>query len=433
MSVRVDIGYGSISKPATATMPVEETKTKGSKLRYQELPRRKIPARLWSATSITGIVVVGLVLVAGLVVLFSTHATESTSIASLAATLSDRKPITPVLRGKLPIFSNAATVGHLKPDVDSVAGAIAAAHLFHATPTAPGAINRESAYALKLFNVPEPKQTDDPSLTNAHWILIDHGSKKQNFLNDERVVALIDHHSMAEDEVDINHPIYVDIRPWGSINTVLAFMYSDYGLPLPPPIAGIMLSAIISDTLNLRSPTTTDYDREAWRVLSDVIGFNKQQTNELARSLFQAKSDVTGLTPTQVLLLDFKSYVEGPTTFGWGSGETTTPENYLSSAMFPQYLSSLAKTKIEKNLDFMFFSVTDIDPDLARPRSIVFLGGEAEKMLATAAFPSAKPYQNNPHLLDVGALMSRKKDFIPALKKGLALVLASKLALANSS
>lgn len=294
-------------------------------------PRRRTTLTNRLHAGLVKVVLLGFAVVTVGVVLISMVAGVETSTASVQLHGKSIKLSELSLSGPMPVFKDVAMVGHLAPDLDSVAGAISAAFLFNGTPTIPGEINPEARHALTQFQLPVPIFANDSSLINKTWLLVDHGSKSQNFLDDESVVGLIDHHSMAEDEVDISHPIYVDIRPWGSVNTILSFMYSRYQVAVPHSIAGLMLAAITSDTLNLRSPTTTVYDRIAHKQLGQMIGISSQkELDDFALDLFLAKSNTTGMTPAEIVTLDYKEYVVGSVRLGWGSGETAAPQDYLN-------------------------------------------------------------------------------------------------------
>ena len=90
----------------------------------------------------------------------------------------------------------------------------------------------------------------------------------------DKIVGVIDHHALQNNTIITEKPIFVDIRPWGSMSSILAYEFATQRVHLPVPIAGMLLSAVLSDTLNLRSPTTTEWDR---RVVAMLVQYTKVQ------------------------------------------------------------------------------------------------------------------------------------------------------------
>jgi len=312
---------------------------------------------------------------------------------------------------------NVAVIGHLNPDMDTVAASVAGAYLFQGIAVLSGQANTESKFCLEKFNVPLPIQVDElDQKENFKWMLVDHGAQtlRSNLFKEENILAILDHHKLAEDEVEVPVPIYVDIRPWGSSNSILFYHFRNAQKVIPYRIAGVMACAIISDTLNLRSPTKTKFDEIALSALLTQIGY--ENSTKLAYELFEAKSDISGLTQKEVILLDFKIFKSNGRTFGWGSGNTVRPELYFASGVLENYIEALEQVKTENALDYIFFSVTDIDPQQSDiTTTLITLKDDLE--LATRAFPQGKVLGRN--TIFIGALVSRKTDFIPAIERAL--------------
>ena len=155
--------------------------------------------------------------------------------------------------------------GHLNPDTDSICSALVLADYLNRTgstnlviPCRLGELNKETKYALKMFNVTEPKLITDPSEAD-EVILVDHNEPAQslNFKN-AKIVGLIDHHAISG--FYTKDPINVITKPLGSTCTVLYQLYKSNGIEITHEIAGLIISAIISDTLLLRSAITTIED-----------------------------------------------------------------------------------------------------------------------------------------------------------------------------
>jgi len=185
-----------------------------------------------------------------------------------------------------------------------------------------------------------------------------------------------------------------------------------------------MLCGIVSDTMNLRSPTTTQFDRNAVKALSHIVGMDTEGAiGAFAKEMFAAKSDVSHLTTEGKVTLDFKTFQLSGKKVGWGSGQTVDPAPYIANA--GEYIEAAKSVKAKNSLDLMFFAITNIDPTVAQPTSLVFIVGPEELAVAKAAFPLWKPYtppgasQPDPRLLDVGTLASRKTQFIPGIGEAL--------------
>ena len=202
---------------------------------------------------------------------------------------------------------DAIFVGHIKTDLDSIAGAIGAAALFDGTPAAAQReLNGEIQFALDFAKLKAPKFFDDiPGASKRCPItdgfckvcLVDHNELKQmtpSLREDprraDRIVGLIDHHAVSEGFIS-KRALLVDVRPWGSMSSIVTHMYLRANIYMPKQIARIMLCAILSDTLNLQSVTTTKADRIMVAILArlgDVGDFTA--IGELAKAQFKAKT-----------------------------------------------------------------------------------------------------------------------------------------------
>eukprot|EP00941_MAST-03F_sp_MAST-3F-sp1_P001791 g1791.t1 len=311
-------------------------------------------------------------------------------------------------------------VGHSPPDTDSVFSAIGAAYLYDGIPAVGADPNPESMWCLNHFNLPLPAKSNISKFKGARWGLVDHGSKGKvapGVVEDD-VVAVIDHHQLAADEVDQKSPIFVSIRPWGSACTILAYQFADMKKDIPYNVAGGLMCAILSDTLNLRSPTTTQYDRDAVDALGAVTGLDtKEKRSKFVTEMFRAKSNTDGMTAKEIYLLDFKVYTVGSTKIGWGSGETVDLGSMVS--LTDKLIAAMKEVKQEKGLDLMYFSITNIDPSVEKPYSVVVLSDPKAAEVAKKAFPHGTIFEGHKDLLSVGPLVSRKKQFIPAMEMAL--------------
>ena len=200
--------------------------------------------------------------------------------------------------------------GHLNPDTDSICSALVLADYLNRTgstnlviPCRLGELNKETKFALKMFNVTEPKLITDPSEAD-EVILVDHNEPAQslNFKN-AKIVGLIDHHAISG--FYTKDPINIITKPLGSTCTILYQLYKSNGIEIPYEIAGLIVSAIISDTLLLRSAITTIEDNYTIGNLSEKYDI---QFMNYGRELLSAGSDVSDLTEEQIINLDSKAY-----------------------------------------------------------------------------------------------------------------------------
>ncbi|CAK9072803.1 unnamed protein product [Durusdinium trenchii] len=345
------------------------------------------------------------------------------------------------------ILQGALFVGHVKTDLDSIAGAIGGACLWQGTATrAEMDLNGEIMYALKWAGLEPPPFFDDhPGAAKPDAAgkllpvcLVDHNEDKQMVpsLRDapdrkKRIIGLIDHHALAESMAS-EKPLFMDVRPWGSMSSIVTHAFIRGNRMIPKAIARILLAAILSDTLNLQSVTTTNADRFLVTVLC-ILG-ECDDPDELARKMFRAKTEwIVGLGAYEMTRGDQKDF----TANGWKVGiavlEVTDTEPVLKVA--DELLMELRILKVEKGqlkngqhdrrkeLDFAYLFVVDVTQQL----SYLLVAGGRELALAKSAFPEkplreAKPGLKAPGntiraeetLMEVGGLVSRKAQFVPA-------------------
>jgi inorganic pyrophosphatase/exopolyphosphatase len=305
-------------------------------------------------------------------------------------------------------------VGHLVTDLDSVAGAIGAAALYGGTPAIASKVNSETQFALDYWKIDTPRTIEELLLEapNADVCLVDHQQTSQMnpAINTDQIVGVIDHHALQSKTIVTDKPIYIDIRPWGSMSTIIAHTFITHSRRPPVPIAGMLLCAILSDTLNLQGPTTTDWDRLMVAVLAEIAHVNDIQL--LASQQFKAKSqELANLSAVALVQGDQKSFSFAASGFtgdiGFAVVETTDDDAILTRVH--ELLPELVACKKEKHLQSLFLAVVNI-VDL---KSKLLLCGPTELSLAAAAFGG--PVTD--HVMDLGGLVSRKKDFIPAITK----------------
>lgn len=304
-------------------------------------------------------------------------------------------------------------------DMDSIGGAIAGAYLYDGKASRASEINSETKFALEHWEVdcPPPVEGFLEENPDSAVCLVDF--QQQTQLNKaipmRNIIGIIDHHALQSNTIVTEKPIYVDIRPWGCMCSILAHNFAMQGKSLPKSIAGIMLSAILSDTLNLRSPTTTEWDRRMTAMLVKHTGM--EDVNEFAAKQFRAKShELTLMSAYTLVNGDFKIFkfndaTDPATTYLIGFGVIETTDADASLKRIGEILPEMVETRTENKLTAMMLAVVDI----VNLDSTLFLCGEIESSLGVASF-GGMPSKGGRTLLLPG-LVSRKKDFVPPLTK----------------
>lgn len=301
-------------------------------------------------------------------------------------------------------------LGHRNPDTDSITSAIVYAHLkrelgMDAEAVRLGIVQNETAFALEKFGFDEPRLIETASPDVKYIILVDHNEKQQSVkdIDKVQVIEVIDHHRIANFET--GDPLYFRGEPVGCTATILNKLFKENGVDIPSNIAGLMLSAIISDTLLLKSPTCTAQDISAAKELEDIAGVDARA---YGLAMLKAGADLSDKTLEDLLSLDAKEFGMGG--FKVEIAQVNAVE--VSDIMDRQAeLEELIYRNIdEKDLDLFLFVVTDI---LNNDSVALALGNQAKK--AEQAF--GVPFVNNVGLLK--GVVSRKKQVVPVLTEAL--------------
>jgi inorganic pyrophosphatase/exopolyphosphatase len=193
--------------------------------------------------------------------------------------------------------------------LDSIAGAIGAAELYGGYPARASEINSETRFAIDTWGVEQPMPIEDAlqRYPLSGVCLVDHQQSSQlnKAISVERIVGVIDHHALQNSTIVTDIPIYIDIRPWGSMSTIITHSFLTHNRRPSKKTAGMLLCAILSDTLNLQGPTTTEWDRLMVTVLVEIAGVDDVQF--LASQQFKAKSaELAGLSAAELVNGDQK-------------------------------------------------------------------------------------------------------------------------------
>jgi len=321
-----------------------------------------------------------------------------------------------------PELKDAIFCGHIVTDLDSIAGAIGAANLYGGVPARASEINTETEFALEHWGLTLPPPVEDllKEAPDRSVCLVDF--QQQSQLNKAipmgNIVGVIDHHALQSNTIVTEKPIFVDIRPWGCMSSIIAHNYATMGVFLPKNIAGLLLSAILSDTLNLRSPTTTAWDERIVSMLVQYVGV--KDVNELAAKQFRAKSHALSLmTPYALVNGDMKQFkftndAVGKTyTVAYSVVETTDAAASLArtAEILPEMRAVKANAPADAPIDACFLAVVDI----VNLDSTLLVCGRVEGSLAVKAYGGT--LEDDGSVLQMPGLVSRKKDFVPALTK----------------
>ncbi|GAB2671687.1 manganese-dependent inorganic pyrophosphatase [Paenibacillus thermoaerophilus] len=250
--------------------------------------------------------------------------------------------------------------GHKNPDTDSIGSALVYADLKTALgenveAVRLGAVNKETQYALDYFGVKAPRQVETVASEVKDVILVDHNERQQSASDIEsvRVVEVIDHHRIANFETA--GPLYYRAEPVGCTATILNKMYKENGVAVKKEIAGLMLSAIISDTLLLKSPTCTPQDVAAARELADIAGVD---LDKYGLDLLKAGADLSDKSIAELISLDAKEFSMGAYKVEIAQVNAVDPNDVLSKQA--ELEAALNGIIAEKGLDLFLFVVTDI-------------------------------------------------------------------------
>ena len=240
------------------------------------------------------------------------------------------------------------------------------------------------------------------NLHKKQLILVDHNEKGQaaEGIDQAEVLEIIDHHRIGAIETD--GPVYFRNVPVGCTCTIVYQMYRENGMEVDPTTAGLLLSAILSDTLMFRSPTCTPVDERAARELAQLAGVNLE---EYADEMFSHGGDVSGKTAAEVFNGDYKIFTSGDVRFGVRQGSYMTEKNRKAArALVGPYLpQALAK----QGLDYIFYMFTDVRNSSTE---LLMAGSGAEALIKTAF--DAEVVEG---MATLPGVVSRKKQMIPRL------------------
>lgn len=237
-------------------------------------------------------------------------------------------------------------------------------------------------------------------------ILVDHNEESQavDGIEQADVLEIIDHHRL--NSIQTIGPVVFRNQPVGCTATIIYQMYQEYNKPVNPVIAGLLCSAIISDTLLFRSPTCTLLDEDAAKELAEIAGINME---ELAQAMFKAGSNLQGKSAEEICFLDFKQFTVNDTVFGVGQVNSMSAKELTK--IKTQIESELDKIRQNHRLDMIFFMLTNI---MTESSELLCVGPEAREKAISAFDLNGKS-----DTLYLKGVVSRKKQLVPAIVEAL--------------
>lgn len=301
-------------------------------------------------------------------------------------------------------------VGHKIPDSDSICGAIALAYLKNqigeeAIATRLGEVSPETQFILDKFGFQAPALKMSYAGENVY--IVDHTEKTQapDDIDEATVVGVVDHHKLGD--LTTSTPLECWIRPVGCSNTIIKMMYDFYQVDIPKDIAGIMMCAILSDTVIFKSPTCTTADIKCVEALAKIAGID--DFKELGMDMFRVKSAVQGTPVRELVKRDFKDFDMHGKLVGIGQLEV------IDLSVFDEIKAELevdiAKLKEEGGRHTVLLLLTDI----MQEGSQMLIASEDEGIVESAYGLKAEEKK-----IWLDGVLSRKKQVVPPLQDAFA-------------
>lgn len=294
-------------------------------------------------------------------------------------------------------------IGHKSPDLDSVAAAISFANHQNQIdkartyiPAVAGELNQLTKYVLEKFGIDKPELLTDA--VDKKIILVDHNEEAQRVMGGE-IVGILDHHKM---NFSNSNPIRINIWPLGSSNSIIYKIYKWNNIEISKSLAGLMLSAVLDDTVITKSPTCTEEDKTIIGELSKLAGIDDWK--EYGIEMFKVKASVSQMSDAEIVKMDYKDFEMKAGKFGIGQVETVDLSDFKSRE--DTLLAEIEKIREAGNYHSVILFITDI----MKGGSQFLISSSDESALAEAFGTN---FEN--HRAYVEGIMSRKKQVVPAV------------------
>ncbi len=300
--------------------------------------------------------------------------------------------------------------GHKSPDTDATCSAIIWSwYLTHhttedAVPFVLGTLNSETQFVLNRWNQKTPDVLESINKDDS-VVIVDTNNPQELFdnINDAKIIEIIDHHKLIGG-LKTETPPTITMRPLACTATVMYDLMKERGVILEEHIEGLMLSCILSDTLEFRSPTTTPHDKNVAEMLAAKLNIS---ITEYANEMFTAKSDISDFTDIGLVRLDSKKFEIGDMNIRVSVVETTKPQLVLDRK--DGIIEAIGQVlKEESDVDDVLFFIVDI----LKEEATVFTYNTLTSQIITASFGVTVEGQ----LEVLPGIVSRKKQILPALK-----------------
>ena len=298
--------------------------------------------------------------------------------------------------------------GHKNPDTDTICSSIAMANLQakirgeEVISCRLGEINEETKYALNYFKVEAPKLIEKVD-EGQEVILVDHNEFTQSVegIENAKILAVVDHHRI--NNFQTSEPLFYYAQPVGCTSTVLFEIYKSNNVEIEPKIAGLMLSAIISDTLLLKSPTTTDKDKKAVEELAKIANVD---ISKYGLEMLKAGTNLDKYTEEELINLDAKSMEKEGIKYIIAQVNTVSIPDVLKRKEKIEH--EINKVIEAKGLSLFVFVITDI---VNSNSTAIVLGDRTDAI--------SKTYEIKDNLAQMPGVVSRKKQVLPLVEKNI--------------
>ncbi|SFZ98339.1 Manganese-dependent inorganic pyrophosphatase [hydrothermal vent metagenome] len=297
--------------------------------------------------------------------------------------------------------------GHTTPDTDSIVGAISLTYLKNklgedCIAARQGELNPETAWILDKFEYETPILKTSYAGENVYLIDFMESSQSPADIDEANILGIVDHHKLGDLKTD--SPLEMWVRPVGCSNTIVKQMFDYYDIEIPKNLAGMMMCAILSDTVIFKSPTCTKEDTKACKELAEIAGIEDYKA--FGMEMFIVKSNVLNATSKELVLRDFKDFNMGEHKIGVGQLEVV--DLSVFDDMKEDLFSAMKDLKEEGARHSILLLLTDI---MQEGSQLLVLSDETEKIedAFEAKLEDAQVW--------LKGVMSRKKQIIPFLEK----------------
>lgn len=293
-------------------------------------------------------------------------------------------------------------VGHRNPDTDSVVSAIAYAEFKgnNFIPAILGELNNETKFILEKFDIKTPVLLNSINEEDK-VVLVDHNEQSQTIegIKDFQIIEILDHHKI---NISFSSPIYLSTKPYGSTASLITEKFLETKKEISTKIAGLLLSAILSDTIIFKSPTTTEIDKEFAQILAKISGI--ENIVEYGMELFKKKAEVSSKTASQIVFNDFKDFDFKGKKIGVGQIELIDANDIMNRKS-----EIIVEMENIKNNDY--FAIILVVTDIMKEGSYLWVVGNKESIYNIFNITDENNYKEG--------FLSRKKQVIPPLENNL--------------